>query len=98
MNRNDFEKLIAFCAAQRTNFDTDAWRKEKSCEMNGLIVATKVLAMSLWFGHQQQLCELDVEFSSKKDLTDLLLEQEFELPRFIDTLKQRIFYDEKRLA
>ena len=66
--------------------------------MRGLIVATKVLAMSLWFGHQQKLRELDVEFSNNKHLTDLLLEQEFELPRFIDTLKQRIVYDEKRLA
>lgn len=55
MDKQSLELLTAFCADQRSNFDTKAWECAQRIDSRLLAVTAHYLSMTSWYGHELEL-------------------------------------------
>ena len=62
MDTQAYDSIVQFCVEQHVNFDVQAWRRRSAADRKLIAVTAKYLSMTSWFGHEDQLERLAVEF------------------------------------
>jgi hypothetical protein len=65
--------LAEFCAAQRDQFDPDAWYARADTDSALTIVRTAhYLSMTSWYGHEDALCKIAADLIARIEKVDAL--------------------------
>jgi hypothetical protein len=64
MSKQEANALAQFCADQYYAFDAKMWRQRNTEDSNASAVAAMYLAMTSWYGHEEQLESIAAESRS----------------------------------
>lgn len=94
MQRESFEALVEFCAAQHRTFDARRWVSAPFADTCTLAVAAMFLGMTPWFGHSRELQEVARRLDSRVVLPQGFEEEAraagFEFGRFSSMLRRKL--------
>jgi hypothetical protein len=72
MSKQEADSLAQFCADQYYAFDANRWLQRSTGDRNASAVAAMYLAMTSWYGHEEQLERIAARSrASHPDATEL---------------------------
>lgn len=97
MNRDSEAQLLAFCVAQRSQFDVSAWARFSAVTPLELAATAHYLAGVAWYGHQALLRVIAARLSSEP-FPVLARQTGFDPGRFAGLLKAHLQHADQVVA